>query len=78
MPGEPPLDEPLGAERVRVGIQILATMDQVTARAEHDAGGIFAAAGDEGLFGQAHDEGKDRAQPQRLADRRVEVRSASS
>jgi hypothetical protein len=72
--GEAAFEEALGAEGERIGIKIFAAVDEVIARAERDAGGIFASAGDERLFGDAHDEREDRAQAQRFAEGCVEVR----
>ena len=67
------LQESVRAELLRVGVQVFPAMDEVIARAQHDARRILAPAGGEVLLGHANDERHDRANPQTLANRGIEV-----
>ena len=67
------LQEPLGAELVGFGIEILSTVDQVRAWAEDDPGRVFPTSCRKRLHRLPHNEGHHRAFPQALANRRIEV-----
>src|SRR5919197_1536184 len=70
---ELPLQEPLGPEPAWLGVEFPAAVDQVRARAEDPPGGVSPAARRERPHRLAHDERRDRAQPQALADHPLEV-----
>ena len=63
----------LGSESARGGIEVFSLVDQIRARTEHDSSWVLPSVHRKRLHGLAHDERRDRTEPQALADGSVEV-----
>ena len=68
-----PFEKALGTKGLGFGVKVRATVHEVTAGTQHDAGRIFSSASHEGPLGQANDERQNCAHSQTLANGGVQV-----